>query len=105
VPFFEKDPLNSFLHPLFLPVKMAVMGLSLEEVGFLAAALAFNTFTAPAVKITQSSDGSYAYNKYSIYFVAELIKLLVAGGMTAYSYHTDVDIRPKLKVTKRDAWQ
>lgn len=82
-----------------------MLGMRGEDVAFLAAALAFNTFTAPAVKITQSADGSYAYNKYSIYFVAELIKFLVAAGMTAYYYQTDPEIRPKLKVTKRDAWQ
>jgi hypothetical protein len=43
---------------------MALGDMSVADLGFLGAALFFNTLTAPAVKITQSADGSYAYNKY-----------------------------------------
>lgn len=49
--------------------------LSTADIGYLSLALFFNTFTAPAVKFTQSSDGSYAYNKYCIYFFSEILKL------------------------------
>lgn len=76
-----------------------------EDFAFLAVALAFNTFTAPAVKITQSADGTYAYNKYSIYFVAELIKLIAALVWCVYYYNTDKDLRTKMTITTRDVWQ
>jgi hypothetical protein len=36
-----------------------MLGMSLTDIGYLALALFFNTFTAPAVKITQTSDGNY----------------------------------------------
>jgi hypothetical protein len=36
-----------------------MMGMSLMDMGYLSLALFFNTFTAPAVKITQSADGKY----------------------------------------------
>jgi hypothetical protein len=75
------------------------------DVGFLSLALCFNTLTAPAVKITQEADGSYAYNKYSIYFIAELIKLTVAGGTSVYLYNTDKEMQRVMKVTTRDIWQ
>lgn len=35
------------------------MGISLMDLGYLSLALFFNTFTAPAVKITQSANGKY----------------------------------------------
>lgn len=79
--------------------------LSVTDFAYLALALFFNTFTAPAVKITQSSDGKYSYNKYSIYFIAELIKLSFAAGSTLYQYHTDKDKQKVMKVSTRDMWQ
>lgn len=80
-------------------------GMSTTDLGFLGLALFMNTFTAPAVKITQEADGSYAYNKYSIYFVAELVKLVVAGGWSAYMYTTNSEVRKLMVVTSRDVWQ
>jgi hypothetical protein len=38
-------------------------GLTVQDAGFLTLALFFNTFTAPAVKLTQTSSGGYDYNK------------------------------------------
>ena len=49
-----------------------------EAMGFILAALFFNTLTAPVVKMTQNSEGGYDYNKWCIYFFAELMKLGVA---------------------------
>ena len=49
-----------------------------EAMGFILAALFFNTLTAPVVKMTQNSEGGYDYNKWCIYFFAELLKLGVA---------------------------
>ena len=43
--------------------------------GFILASLFFNTLTAPVVKMTQNSEGGYDYNKWCIYFFAELMKL------------------------------
>ena len=34
--------------------------------GFILAALFFNTLTAPVVKMTQNSEGGYDYNKWSV---------------------------------------
>ena len=51
---------------------------SAESMGFILAALFFNTLTAPVVKMTQNDEGSYDYNKWCIYFFAELMKLGVA---------------------------
>lgn len=81
------------------------LGMSTTDLAFLGLALFMNTFTAPAVKITQEEDGSYAYNKYSIYFVAEFIKLAVAGGWAAYTYTTEPEVRKLMVVTTRDVWQ
>jgi uncharacterized membrane protein len=36
-----------------------------EAMGFILAALFFNTLTAPVVKMTQNSEGGYDYNKWS----------------------------------------
>ena len=49
-----------------------------EAMGFILAALFFNTLTAPVVKMTQNSEGGYDYNKWCIYFFAELLKLVRA---------------------------
>ena len=49
-----------------------------EAMGFILAALFFNTLTAPVVKMTQNAEGGYDYNKWCIYFFAELMKLGVA---------------------------
>ena len=35
-----------------------------EAMGFILAALFFNTLTAPVVKMTQNSEGGYDYNKW-----------------------------------------
>ena len=51
---------------------------SAEAMGFILAALFFNTLTAPVVKMTQNAEGGYDYNKWCIYFFAELMKLGVA---------------------------
>ena len=48
------------------------------NVGFVVTALFFNTMTAPLVKLTQNSEGGYSYNKWSVYFFSEVIKLCVA---------------------------
>ncbi len=37
-----------------------------EAMGFILAALFFNTLTAPVVKMTQNSEGGYDYNKWSV---------------------------------------
>ena len=84
---------------------MAIIGMSSVDIFYLGLALCFNTFTAPAVKITQEKDGSYAYNKYCVYFIAEMIKLIVAGIWTVYTYQTNSDMRRVMKVTTRDVWQ
>ena len=39
---------------------------SAEAMGFILAALFFNTLTAPVVKMTQNSEGGYDYNKWSV---------------------------------------
>ena len=36
-----------------------------EAMGFILAALFFNTLTAPVVKMTQNAEGGYDYNKWS----------------------------------------
>lgn len=56
----------------------------MEGAGFLAAALAMNTLAPVMTKITQNEQGGYSYNKWCVYFFAELIKLAVAG---AWSLH------------------
>ena len=84
---------------------MAILGMSSVDIFYLGLALCFNTFTAPAVKITQEKDGSYAYNKYCVYFIAEMIKLTVAGSWTVYTYRTNSDMRRVMKITTRDVWQ
>ena len=38
---------------------------SAEAMGFILAALFFNTLTAPVVKMTQNNEGGYDYNKWS----------------------------------------
>jgi drug/metabolite transporter (DMT)-like permease len=81
------------------------MATTVGDMLFLSLALFFNTFTAPAVKITQEKDGSYAYNKYCIYFIAEMIKLVVSSGWSLHMYHTDEDKRRVMKVSSRDIWQ
>ena len=37
-----------------------------EAMGFILAALFFNTLTAPVVKMTQNSEGGYDYNKWCV---------------------------------------
>ena len=37
---------------------------SAEAMGFILAALFFNTLTAPVVKMTQNAEGGYDYNKW-----------------------------------------
>ncbi len=86
-----------------MPTKEAM--LCLADYGFIALALFFNTFTAPAVKITQSPDGTYPYNKYSIYFFAEVIKLFFAASWSIYQYKFDKDAHKTMKVSFRDIWQ
>jgi hypothetical protein len=51
----------------------------MEGVAFLGAALAMNTMAPVMTKITQNESGGYSYNKWCVYFFAELIKLTVAG--------------------------
>mmetsp|Transcript_58728 Transcript_58728/g.101166 ORF Transcript_58728/g.101166 Transcript_58728/m.101166 type:complete len:386 (+) Transcript_58728:144-1301(+) len=79
--------------------------LSVQDAGFLALALLFNTFTAPAVKLTQNPSGGYDYNKYCIYFIAEMIKLSVAGGWSIWKYQTDREMQRVMRVTQRDILQ
>ena len=40
-----------------------------EAMGFILAALFFNTLTAPVVKMTQNSEGGYDYNKWRAHSV------------------------------------
>ena len=82
-----------------------VLGMTISDMGFLSLALFFNTFTAPAVKITQSEDGTYNYNKYCIYFVAEMIKFSVAAGWSVWKWQTEPEMRKVMKITKRDIAQ
>lgn len=49
-----------------------------EAMMFIAAALFFNTLTAPVVKLTQNEQGGYDYNKFCVYFFAEFFKLAAA---------------------------
>ena len=37
-----------------------------EAMGFILAALFFNTLTAPVVKMTQNAEGGYDYNKWFV---------------------------------------
>ena len=46
---------------------------------YLGAALTMNTLAPVMTKITQNESGGYSYNKWCVYFFAELIKLIVAG--------------------------
>ena len=46
---------------------------------YLGAALTMNTLAPVMTKITQNESGGYSYNKWCVYFFAELIKLTVAG--------------------------
>ena len=39
---------------------------SAEAMGFILAALFFNTLTAPVVKMTQNAEGGYDYNKWRV---------------------------------------
>ena len=45
---------------------------------YLGAALTMNTLAPVMTKITQNESGGYSYNKWCVYFFAELIKLIVA---------------------------
>ncbi|KAL1512131.1 hypothetical protein AB1Y20_005399 [Prymnesium parvum] len=53
--------------------------LSLQDGGFLFAALALNSLVAPMVKVTQNGHGGYDFNQNCIYFFAELVKFLAAA--------------------------
>ena len=46
---------------------------------YLGAALTMNTLAPVMTKITQNESGGYSYNKWCVYFFAELIKLVVAS--------------------------
>jgi hypothetical protein len=48
---------------------------------------------------------THQYNKYCIYFVAELLKFSVAAGWTAWKYHVDLDGRKFIKASQRDVMQ
>jgi hypothetical protein len=51
---------------------------------YLGAALTMNTLAPVMTKITQNESGGYSYNKWCVYFFAELIKLTVAS---CWSWH------------------
>ena len=56
----------------------AAMVAALSGAMYLGAALAMNTLAPVMTKITQNENGGYSYNKWCVYFFAELIKLTVA---------------------------
>ena len=51
---------------------------------YLGAALTMNTLAPVMTKITQNESGGYSYNKWCVYFFAELIKLVVASAWTMH---------------------
>ena len=51
---------------------------SSADLGYLGAALVLNTLAPVMVKVTQNESGGYDYNKWCIYFFAELLKLVRA---------------------------
>jgi solute carrier family 35 (UDP-sugar transporter), member A1/2/3 len=57
--------------------------------GLLAAALSLTTLAPVMVKFTQNTQGGYDYNKWSVYFFAELIKFLVASWWSLHLRATD----------------
>merc|ERR1711937_1088022 len=77
-----------------------------EAMGFILAALFFNTLTAPVVKMTQNSEGGYDYNKWCIYFFAELMKLGVALAWCFKAYReNDREVVQHFNVDRSDFLQ
>ena len=77
-----------------------------EAMGFILAALFFNTLTAPVVKMTQNAEGGYDYNKWCIYFFAELIKLGVALAWCFKAYQeNDREVVKHFNVDRSDFLQ
>ena len=77
-----------------------------EAMGFILAALFFNTLTAPVVKMTQNSEGGYDYNKWCIYFFAELMKLGVALAWCFKAYReNDREVVKHFNVDRSDFLQ
>eukprot|EP00756_Hemistasia_phaeocysticola_P001971 Hpha_TRINITY_DN11364_c0_g2::TRINITY_DN11364_c0_g2_i1::g.63052::m.63052/K15272/SLC35A1_2_3; solute carrier family 35 (UDP-sugar transporter), member A1/2/3 len=79
--------------------------LSTRELFYVVSGLAFNALTAPMVKFTQDSGGGYSYNKWCVYFFAEVLKLTASGGWCLWKWHTDEQMREKLVVERRDVMQ
>jgi drug/metabolite transporter (DMT)-like permease len=77
-----------------------------EAMGFILAALFFNTLTAPVVKMTQNAEGGYDYNKWCIYFFAELMKLGVALAWCFKAYReNDREVVKHFNVDRSDFLQ
>ena len=77
-----------------------------EAMGFILAALFFNTLTAPVVKMTQNAEGGYDYNKWCIYFFAELMKLGVALAWCFKAYQeNDQNVVKHFNVDRSDFLQ
>ncbi|EGB09091.1 hypothetical protein AURANDRAFT_69784 [Aureococcus anophagefferens] len=60
--------------------------MSPTNMGFICAALFFNTMSAPMVKLTQNAEGGYDYNKWCVYFFSEFIKLGAAVAWCVRGY-------------------
>eukprot|EP01052_Picozoa_sp_SAG31_P042197 SAG31_NODE_6626_length_1945_cov_12.028376_1_plen_365_part_00 len=68
------------------------------DLSFLMLALAFNTLAPVMTKYTQNAEGGYSYNKWCVYFFAELLKLLVAAGWSLYLQYVDMDAARNMTV-------
>ena len=74
----------------------------MEAAGFLGAGLAMNTLAPVMTKITQNESGGYSYNKWCVYFFAELIKLGVAATWSMHLKATDPSAAAKMRLETKE---
>lgn len=74
------------------------VGIDLASGLFLLLALAFNTMAPVMTKYTQNAEGGYSYNKWCVYFFAELLKLAIAGGWSLWLKRTDAGAAGRMVV-------
>mmetsp|Transcript_25856 Transcript_25856/g.86928 ORF Transcript_25856/g.86928 Transcript_25856/m.86928 type:complete len:352 (-) Transcript_25856:221-1276(-) len=73
------------------------------NIGFVAAALFFNTVSAPLVKLTQNAGGGYDYNKWCVYVFAELFKLAFSIAWCGRAYMAgNEQLKRHLSISKAD---
>jgi drug/metabolite transporter (DMT)-like permease len=63
--------------------------IELSSAGLLLAALVATTLSPVMMKITQNDEGGYSYNQSSVFFAAELLKLIFSTGWSLKIRATD----------------